>query len=47
MLDFHSSSGFKIVPQYVRGILSNRHLLESFVNKTESKIDVICISKTH
>ena len=47
MLDFHNSSRLKIVPQYVRGILSNRYLLKSFVNKTESKIDVICISKTH
>ena len=41
--DFRKSRGFKIVHQNVRDILSNHHLLESFVNKTESKIDVICI----
>ena len=29
------------------GILSNDHLLESFVSKTESKIDVICVSETN
>ena len=39
------SRGFKIIHQNVRCILSNHHLLESFVNKT--KIDVICISETH
>ena len=31
--DFCKSRGFKIVHQNVRGILSNHHLLESFVNK--------------
>ena len=45
--DFCKNRGFKIVHQNVRGILSNHHLLESFVNKTESKIDVICVSETH
>ena len=43
---FCKSRGFNIVHQNVRGILSN-HLLESFVNKTESKIDVICVSESH
>ena len=47
LLDFCKSRGFKIVHQNIRGILSNHHLLESFVNKTESKIDVICVSETH
>ena len=37
--------GFKIDRQNVRGILSNHYLSESFVHKTESKIDVICVSK--
>ena len=45
--DFCKNKGFKIVHQNVRGILSNHHLLLSFVNKTESKIVVICLSKTH
>ena len=45
--DFCKSRGFKIVHQNVRGMLSNYHLLESFVKKTESKIDVICISETY
>ena len=45
--DFCNSRGLKIVHQSVRGILSDHHLLESFVNKTESKIDVICVSETH
>ena len=45
--DFCKNRGFKIVHQNVRGILSNHHLLLSFVNKTESKIVVICLSKTH
>ena len=36
-----------MVHQNVKGILSSHHLLESFVNKTESKIDVICVSETH
>ena len=45
--DFCNSRGFKIVHQNVRSILSNHHLLESFINKTESKIDVICVSETH
>ena len=44
--DFCKNKGFKIVHQNVRGILSNHHLLESFVNKTESKIHVICVSET-
>ena len=43
--DFCKSRRFKIVHQNVRGILNSHHLLESFVHKT--KIDVICISKTH
>ena len=45
--DICNNRGFKIVHQNVRGILSNHHLLESFVNKTESKIDVIGVSETH
>ena len=45
--DFCISRGFKIIHQNVRGILGNHHLLESFVNKTEPKIDVICVSETH
>ena len=45
--DFCKNKGFKIVHQNVRGILSNHHLLLSFVNKTESKIVVICLSKIH
>ena len=45
--DFCNSRGFKIVHQNVRGILSNHQLFESFVNKTESKIDMICVSETH
>ena len=44
--DFCNGRGFKIDRQNVRGILSNHHLSESFVNKTESKIDVICVSNT-
>ena len=32
--------------QNVRGILNNHHLLESFINKAESKIDVICVFET-
>ena len=35
--NFCESRGLKIVYQNVRGILSNYHLLESFVNKTEPK----------
>ena len=35
--DFCNGRGFKIDRQNVRGILSNHHLSESFVNKTESK----------
>ena len=34
---FYKSRGFKIVHENIRGILSNHHRLESFVNKTESK----------
>ena len=45
--DFCKSKGFKIVHQNIRGILSNHHLLELFVNKSESKTDVICLSETH
>ena len=45
--DFCKNRGFKIVHQNVRGIRSNHHLLVSFVNKTESKIVVICVSKSH
>ena len=45
--DFFTSRGFKIVHQNVRGIPSNHHLLESFVNKTELKTDPICVSETH
>ena len=45
--NFCKSREFKIVHQNVRGILRYHHLLESFVNKTESKIDVICVSETH
>ena len=45
--DFCKSREYKIVHQNVRGILSSHHLLESFVNKTEPKIDVICVSETH
>ena len=45
--DFWKRRGFKIVYQNVRSRLSNHHLLESFVNKTVSKIDVICLSETH
>ena len=45
--DFYKSRGFKIVHENIRGILSNHQILESFVNKTESKIDVICVSETH
>ena len=37
----------KVVQQFVRAILSNFHLLESFLNITQSKIDLICISETH
>ena len=44
---FSNSRGFRIVHQNVRCMLSNHHLLKSFVNKTESKIDVICKSETH
>ena len=44
---FGRAEDLKIAHQNVRGILSNHHLLESFVNKTESKIDVICVSETH
>ena len=44
--EFFNSRRFKIVHQNVRGILSNHHLLELFVNKTESKINVICVSET-
>ena len=40
-------AGFKIVHQNARDILSNNYLLEQFVNKTESKIDVICVFETH
>ena len=45
--DFCKSREFKIIHQNVRGTLSNQHLLESFVIKTESKIDGICGSETH
>ena len=45
--DFRKSRGFKIVHQNVGCILSNHHFLESFVNKTASKIDLICVSETH
>ena len=45
--DFFTSRGFKIVHQNVRGIPSNHRLLESFVNKTELKTDMICVSETH
>ena len=47
LLDFCKSKGFKIVHQNIRGILSNHYLLESFVNETVSKIDVICVSEIH
>ena len=43
--DFYSRR-FKIGHQNVRGILSNHHLLESFINKAESKLDVICVFET-
>ena len=45
--DFCNSRGFKIVHQNVRDILSNPHLIESFINKTEPKTDAICVSETH
>lgn len=45
--DFCNSRGFKIVHQNVRDILNNPHLIESFINKTESKTDAICVSETH
>ena len=37
--EFCNSRGFKIVHQNVRHMLSNPYLIESFINKTESKID--------
>ena len=40
-------TGFKIIHRNVRGIFSKHHLLESFINKTESKIDVIWLSEAH
>ena len=46
-----NSRGLKIVHQNAKGLLSNHHLLESFVNKTssniESNIDVFCVSEAH
>ena len=45
--DFCNSRKFKIVHQNIRSILSNHHLPESFVNKTESKIGVFCVSEAH
>ena len=36
-----------LIHRNVSGILTNRHLLESFVNNTEPKIEVICVSETH
>ena len=45
--DFCKSRRFKVVHQNVRSMLSNHHFLESFVKKTESKIDVICICETY
>ena len=45
--DFCKNRGFKIVHQNVRGILSNHHLLVSFVNKTRVKNCCDLRIKTH
>jgi len=45
--DYCSSRGFKVVHQIVRGLLSNLPHLETFMNMTESKVDVFAVSETH
>ena len=45
--EFYNARGLKVGHKIVRDILNDFHLLESFANITQSKIDVICILETH